>query len=356
MSKSIFLESHHIKNPYFGFGQFNKYLISALLKKNKITKDFNYTLYSSDKKHFGDVYSDNIRFRKYYAFHRYKHLRIRNHYDLWHSLNQNTKIEPLKNIKYLLTVHNITYIKNPNSYKDEEVHIKFQKKLDRSDSITYISNYAKKSTHKFFDVPKVPEYVIYNGNTILNFVDTARSEYQKNKPYLFTIGEITERKNFKSLLYMIKYLKDYNLIIAGKKSTEAALNIKKIISKEQLNDRVFLLGKVSEQSKIDLYKNCSAFVFPSLREGFGLPIIEAMYFNKPVFTSFNTSLPEIGGDVAFYWHNFDPKYMATVLENGMHDFSTNKSDYLKRSRKNVERFSWDTSADEYIKVYKRLLY
>lgn len=350
--KNIFLESHNIKNPFFGFGQFNKHLINNLIEKNNITKDFQFTLYSSKKSDFDVKFNHNTKFKKYYSFHRYNNFRIKKKFDLWHSLNQNTKIEPYFDINYLLTIHNITHIKNPQSYKEEDVHKSFQNKINKSDSIVYISNYVKKSTHDFFDVPNIPEYIIYNGNTISNKKIATKSN--KHKPYLFTIGEITERKNFISLIYMIEHLKDYNLLIAGKNSTKTAENIKNVIKQKNLSDRVFLLGKVNERDKINLYHNCSAFVFPSLREGFGLPIIEAMEFNKPVFTSFNTSLPEIAGDHAFYWYNYDAKYMAEIFENGMNEFYNNKITFTKKNKENVDRFSWDKAAKEYIDIYKKL--
>ncbi len=76
-----------------------------------------------------------------------------------------------------------------------------------------------------------------------------------------------------------------------------------------MQNRVFLTGKVDDIAKQFYLSKCHAFVFPSIREGFGLPPIEAMHFGKPIFLSNKTSLPEIGGEHCYYWDNFDPEYM-----------------------------------------------
>ncbi|HET8885326.1 MAG TPA: glycosyltransferase family 1 protein [Salinimicrobium sp.] len=350
--KQIFLESHNLNNIYFGFGQFNYWLIKSLAKQNT---EFTLTVTAKNKSLIKDF--EAVNFKKYHSFYRYKSLRIRKKYDLWHSMNQNTKIEPFHKIPYLLTVHNITHIKDLENYKNDPVHQRFQEKLNRSNAITYISNYAKNSTHQFFDVPDVPEYVIYNGNPIKEI--TISSDYKPSKkitaPFLFSIGEFTARKNFASLVKMMEILPDFNLILAGKNSTENGQEIAKLIEDKNLKDRIFLVGKISEADKQYYYQNCAAFVFPSLREGFGLPIIEAMRFGKPVFTSNNTSLPEIGGELAFYWEDYDPEYMADVFIKGMHKFEADKQLYREKMIARAQSFSWDEAAKQYLEVYKSLL-
>jgi len=254
-------------------------------------------------------------------------------------------------------VHNITHIKNPDSYLHEKVHQRFQEKLNRSSAITYISEYAKSSTHQFFKVPAVPEYVIYNGNPM---TDTSVSKgftpgFTPPRNYLFSIGQITGRKNFISLVRMLVHTPEFDLVVAGKNATEAADEIKAEAKKLGIQNRVHLIGNISGEEKRYFFTHCEAFVFPSLREGFGLPVIEAMLFGKPVFTSNNTSLPEVGGEEANYWDHFEPKYMADVLTSGLEHFKNNESEIVPKLKARAKQFSWETAAKQYTAVYKSLL-
>ena len=103
-------------------------------------------------------------------------------------------------------------------------------------------------------------------------------------------------------------------------------------------------------------KNCTAFLFPSIREGFGLPPIEAMSFGKPTFLSDRTSLPEIGGSESNYWTNFDPEYMKTVLFAGLEEHENNKPEKENLIKKRAASFNWEASAAEYFNIYKKILY
>ena len=92
--------------------------------------------------------------------------------------------------------------------------------------------------------------------------------------------------------------------------------------------------------------------FPSIGEGFGLPVIEAMWFGKPVFLSTATCLPEIGGEAAYYFESFDPDDMQAVFEKGMQHYCQTQPQELIKQR--AASFSWDKAAKEYTEIYRQL--
>ena len=120
-----------------------------------------------------------------------------------------------------------------------------------------------------------------------------------------------------------------------------------------VSDRLHLLCPVSEGEKAWYLSNCLAFVHPSLAEGFGAPVVEAMKFGKPVFLSDKTALPEIGGDAAIYFSSFEPEYMQRVFREGMTLYTVNGIE--QKAKERAKTFDWEESAVKYLEVYRSLL-
>lgn len=345
----IFLESHHLKNQCTGFGQFNYWLIKKLSERNT---DFELVVNCKKRAMLKDF--KDVTFNRYYPITRYKEFRTRSKYNLWHSLNQNTKTEPHHDLPYLLTIHDVILMEQYDAVHSEPIQKLIEHKISRANAITYISEYARKTTNQYFNIPEgVIQKVIYNGNpvTALQPITDITESAGTSRPFLFSIGQFMERKNFHVLVALMEKLKGYNLVLAGNKDKEYGELVEQEIEKYNLKHRIFLVGKISEKEKHYYLQNCSAFVFPSLFEGFGLPPIEAMAYGKPVFLANKTSLPEIGGDVAFYWDNFDPGDMAEVFENGMHNFEMNKADLSEKLKARAASFNWDDTAVQYLELY-----
>ncbi|MFC4722804.1 glycosyltransferase family 4 protein [Geojedonia litorea] len=358
-SKNIFLETHNIRKLHSGFGQFNYNLAKALSKETDFLDHHNIIINCNNKTVKKEI-GNNILYNKYFPLSRYPLFRIKNNFGLWHSVNQNTKIEPAsQNIPYLLTIHDVNFLEEEKGKRLDFRINQLKNKINRSSAIVYISEFTKQSTKASFNIPNIPEYVIYNGNNFnnssVNSIEVSRAKYIPNKPFIFSIGQVVEKKNFHTLIEMLRFLSDVVLVIAGGLKTAYAEILKEAIQNYKFENRVFLLGNINESDKIYYYKNCLAFAFPSLREGFGLPVLEAMTFGKPVFLSNKTSLPEIGGAHSFYWNSFDAEEMANVFETGMSKFEANKNIFKSAYENHSQQFTWEKAAKDYINVYKSLL-
>jgi len=354
--KQIFLESHNLKNKFSGFGQFNYHLIKAILEEE--LGEFNITINVKKPTVWKAEFGDAIQYNRYKSITRHKPFRIKKKYDLWHCLNQNIKIEPFFDVPYLLTVHDIHFVTEGSPGIQEKLKAKFKAKLQRASAIVYISEFAKKDTHAHFEVPEIPQYVIHNGNTItdINIPTDYQPKLSTTRPYLFSIGDFSPRKNFMSLVEMLMYLPDYDLVLAGSNTSTYADKLRYKMEQLGLKDRVFIPGKIDDIEKQYYLQNCEAFVFPSLREGFGIPPIEAMRFGKPVFISNNTSLPEIGGEHSFYWDHYEPQYMAKILEDGLEKYRSELNFYKQWYIERAQSFSWNSTAKLYLEVYRSLLH
>jgi glycosyltransferase involved in cell wall biosynthesis len=196
-----------------------------------------------------------------------------------------------------------------------------------------------------------PVFVVYNGCEVAEFPDYNNPGYNPVRPFLFSIGTILPKKNFHVLACLLKD-KNYELIIAGKGRGDYARKIIEAGKKFDAESRIKLIGPVSIEDKYWYLKNCTAFLFPSLAEGFGIPPIEAMHFGKPVFLSTFTSLPEIGGQYAYYFNNFDPDDMLDTFEKGMADYMNANS--ASAIIQHANKFNWEKNAKEYWKIYKNL--
>lgn len=248
-------------------------------------------------------------------------------YDIWHSIHQLTRFRPRSKGTYrLITVHDINPIYEKKGERRKYYFNKLKKEFRRCNSITAISDFSRNEIVKYFDKPIEAIDVIYNGVEWLPTGTSKRPHHlqKEDGSFFFTIGQVTEKKNFHTLVEMMKYFPNKKLYIAGENATHYGKFIQKIISDQKI-DNVVMLGAVSNEERIWLYQNCEAFLFPSLFEGFGLPVIEAMQFGKPVVSSAETSLKEIGGEYATFFDSFSAKSMANSVTNALQNHTTEKA-------------------------------
>ncbi|MDW3094053.1 MAG: glycosyltransferase family 1 protein [Gammaproteobacteria bacterium] len=278
-------------------------------------------------------------------------------FDLYHYIHFYSPWGPKANASkpVLLTVHDLHALERKRSEK------RLRRKLSEVSHVAFISKFAAQEYATHFASLGKQTRIIMNGVKIPPVVDENSSDKWKQKysDFLFTIGGL-KRKNIHSLLGMIDKnnhidtLKDLKLVVAGGIKTKYKKELLTEIEKRGIQQKVIFLGSVSEQDKYELMHACRAFVFPSLQEGFGLPIIEALHFGKPVFCSNKTSLPEVGGEMVYYWEKFDAEYMSSVLQHGLQDDIMHEAKSSER-KKYAYKFNWNINAQQYMEYYSQIL-
>lgn len=276
--------------------------------------------------------------------------------DIWHAPFQSGRVVPAgkKKIKTLLTIHDLNCLHEGKSMKVQMESLqKTQKLIDYSDAIVCISHHCKKDVLENMEVSNKPLYVIHNGTHHVSAPPVNPDGYKPAMPFIFAMGYVNQKKNFHTLVPLLKD-PGIELVVAGRlDEPDYIKDMQKLAERLAVTDRLHILGPVAEKDKAWYFKNCLAFMLPSLAEGFGAPVVEAMKFGKPIFLSNLTSLPEIGGDAAFYFNDFEPDNMQQVFNQGLTKYRNNGMADAIMKRGND--FEWEDKARQYIEVYKTLL-
>lgn len=185
-------------------------------------------------------------------------------------------------------------------------------------------------------------------------MDELNKKFGISKPYVLFVGTIQPRKNIAKLIEAFSLLKNTNtnLVIVGKKGWLWE-EILAAPEKFKIADRVKFLDFVRNEDLPSLYKNAECFVLPSLYEGFGLPVLEAMKFGCPTVISNVSSLPEVGGDAAIYFDPLSVNDMAEKIELVIQD-SKLRAEMTEKGYNQVKKFSWEKTAKETLKVLEEL--
>jgi glycosyltransferase involved in cell wall biosynthesis len=349
--KKVLVDMHRLKyNPYNGLYRFSVELGQALSCMKPPDLDLQYYLPVKDFGIFGDKasYIRHKSIDKYYKFGT-------DVFDVWHATTTLSWYRPFnKNTRFVFTVHDLNFLEEgERSKKHKGRYFKLIKeRIDRAHFLTYISEYTRQQAHEYLEIGDKPGAVIYNGCNVPASKEFMPPKDPPTRPFLFSIGQFVSRKNFHVLPALLQG-NDLELVIAGISDLPYKDQVVEAAKKMGVLDRLKLVGTVGEEEKFWYYQHCEAFLFPSLGEGFGLPVIEAMWFGKPVFLSRSTCLPEIGGAVAYYFDGFDPEVMRRNFEEGMRHYNQHRPQEMIRQRASL--FSWEKAAGEYIQVYRDLI-
>lgn len=348
LMKKLLVDIYKTNKPYSGLGQFSQNFHDELLQ----AKPQGYDISFLHPKPFERADDDDLGYLPVSFRKRYMPF-LNTGFDIWHSLHQFPSHLPNSKTCHILSIHDLNFLSEKSDGKAAKYLKRLQRNVDRANVITVISDYTKKLVQENLNLKGKPVSTIHNGVRLNSFPEAVKPSFVQSENFFFSIGIFNAKKNFHVLLPLMEHF-DGQLILSGDHNTEYGNKIKGDIEKLGLKNKVILSGTISDQDKYWLYKNCKAFLFPSLAEGFGLPVIEAMLLGKPVFLSEYTSLPEIGGKAAYYWQSFEKQEMIKQLEDGLSDYQSNTDVVQSNIINHAKSFSWESCIESYINLYNSI--
>ncbi len=265
-------------------------------------------------------------------------------------------------IKSVVTIHDLIFMIYPEFYNffDRKLHYhKFKKACYQSDHIIAITEQTKNDIIKFFDINPKKISVIYQGCD--NAFKIKYSEIQKkqislkyNLPekFVLNVGTIEARKNIFEVVKAIKET-DISLVIIGKK-TKYSENIEQYIIENNMQNQVLFLNGISIIELAIIYQLATIFIYPSLYEGFGIPIIEALFSKTPVITSNRSCLPEAGGPDSIYINPENNEEIKIALLTLWNDKSKREA-IIDKGFNFVQKFNDEVIAKNIMELYNKIL-
>jgi glycosyltransferase involved in cell wall biosynthesis len=267
-------------------------------------------------------------------------------------------------IKSVVTMHDLIFLRYPEFFKGIDRTIyerKFRYSCRAASRIHAISEQTKRDLMDFFLVPEEKIEVIYQSINPLFFQESTpeqkyviRRKYQLPAKFLLTVGTVEPRKNLLALLEGMVLSKTYVPLVVVGKLTDYQHKIQKFIEADLNRLQVFFLSRIQDDELYVLYQMAEVMVYPSLFEGFGLPVAEAQASGCPVITSNTSSLPEAGGNAALYINPENPEEIGSTIKTLIADEALRKS-LVEKGKINAQRFTGENFARQLKQLYNSVL-
>jgi len=283
--------------------------------------------------------------------------------ELFHGLSNELPLGiSKKNIKSIVSIHDLIFILYPEwySFSDRIFHkLKVKNAVKNADAIIAVSEQTKRDIIELLKVEPEKIHVIYqscDSTFKKSFSEAEKNKVQKkyNLPdtFLLNVGTIEPRKN---LMVVVKSLKYHNLplVVVGRQ-TKYAEEVKKYIEEEGLKNRVHFLENISTKDLAVIYQLATIFCYPSIYEGFGIPIIEALYSKTPVITNKEGCFKEAAGPDSFYIDCKNPEMLAEKVNLLLKDKDLYEKS-VSGGFKYVQKFDNEKIAQQLINLYNQVL-
>lgn len=363
---------------FTGLGNYSRYVIEALCMHSNENK---YMLYSPKPRKNERLEPLLERFKGYLSLHHPKKTiwkklnaiwriwgissELRNDgVSLFHGLSNELPLNIKKaKIPSIVTIHDLIFLRLPYCYRiiDRLIYnYKFRKACKNADHIIAVSECTKRDIIEFYGIPAEKISVIYQGcNTIFaqecdeEKKQEVRERYNLPQQYILSVGSIEKRKNTLLAVKTLAHLsEDIHLVLIGK-WTPYVNELKTTAKQTSVENRLHIIHKVSSADLPAIYQNSTVFVYPSIYEGFGIPILEALYSRVPVVAAKGSCLEEAGGIHSLYVENDDEVGMAQAIKRAM--TPEIRATMIDKGYKWAQRFTMPQMAQETIKCYKKVI-
>ena len=331
-----------------------------ILGLSKIDKKNTYNLYTSAPLN-SDFVKNNfieklIPFPRFWNHFRLPLALLRDKPDMFIELTNN--IPPLSPKKTIVLIHDLAFKFFPQAYSKFELSlqenaIKIAK--SKASTIVFSSQANYQDFQKFYGKAEAKIAIVplsYNSEIFNKSIDE-KNAAKKSYPYFLSVGRIEKRKNTLRIVEAFEKFKkinstDHKLILVGKNGFGHEEVVEKISNSEVKND-IIVLGYVEDKNLPSLYKNATAFIYPSLYEGFGLPALEAMAVGTPVLTSNIPTIKEVTQEAALLVDPEDSDAIAKAMENMVFDENLRKL-LISRGLEIIKKFSWEKTAAKFYEL------
>ena len=263
--------------------------------------------------------------------------------------------------KQIITIHDFIPLYYPEVAKHQYYYYKFIMPilLKKAYKVICISENTKNDVLKFYNIDSDKLVKIYNGYdrelfNVNNVREDILEKYNITRPYFIAVGAGYSHKNLETALNAFSEIVnkfDSEFVIVGKDSNYI-LKLKELVKKLHIEKQVKFIGYVPDEDLPTLYNKSKAFVYPTLYEGFGLPILEAMACETVVLTANNSSLPEVYGDAALDFDAKDEKEIVNKMKLVLTD-SKLREKLIELSKKQITKFTWDNTAEGVVKIVEK---
>lgn len=270
--------------------------------------------------------------------------------DVFHALNQRVDARARRTVS---TFHDLFVM--TSEYSSPEFRARFTEQArsaaEKSDVIIAVSQFTAGEVERLLSVAKDRIRVIHHGVRPVDQPIPAASEREE---LVLCVGAIQKRKNVARLVEAFERLpKSWRLALAGAPDGYGAAEELRAVEESPRRTDIDVLGYVSTEALASLYRRAGIFAFPSLDEGFGMPVLEAMSNGAPVVTSQSSALPEVAGDAAILVDPFDGEAIAEALVRLAGDPDL-RDDLARRGIERARGFTWESAVEQTWRVYTEI--